>query len=88
MRRRPIVPAEPDIQGARRLLARNVHSLRKAAELTQLEASERGGLDIRLWQKVEYEDTNATLATLVRVATGLDVGIAELFKPCRSRSCT
>src|SRR5262245_60321082 len=43
-------------------------------------AAERAGLDPRQWQKVEDEETNATLETLARVAAALDTTIRELFK--------
>lgn len=83
MRRHPVTPAKPDVQGARRMLARNTHRLRSAIGMTQLEASERAGLDSRQWQRVEHEASNATLNTLARVAAALDTSIAELFAPPR-----
>jgi transcriptional regulator with XRE-family HTH domain len=48
--------------------------------------ADRAGLDIRHFQKVEHEDSNATLATLARIAAALDVGIAALFSAPRPRS--
>ncbi len=81
----PIAEVEPDIQGARRLLAENAQRLRRTLGLTQNMAAERAGLDPRQWQKVEYEETNATLETLARVAGALATTIRELFKPLRRR---
>ena len=80
-----IAEVEPDIQGARHLLAENTQRLRHTVGLTQAMAAERAGLDPRQWQKVEYEETNATLETLARVAAALDTTIRELFKPLRQR---
>ena len=81
----PITTVKPDIKGARRLLANNTRLFRRARGLTQAVAAERAGLDHRQWQKVEYEETNATLETLARVAAALDTTIRELFKPLRRR---
>ena len=78
-----IAEVEPDIQGARHLLAENAQRLRRTLGLTQAMAAERAGLAHRQWQKVEYEETNATLETLARVAAALDTTIRELFKPLR-----
>ncbi len=79
----PIAELEPDIQGARHLLAENAQRLRRTLGLTQNMAAERAGLDPRQWQRIEYEETNATLETLARVAAALDTSIRELFKPLR-----
>jgi transcriptional regulator with XRE-family HTH domain len=79
--RRPVARVTPDVVGAKRMLARNAYRLRKALGMTQFVASERAGIDIRAWQKVEYEDTNATITTIARVAAALDAPIAELFRP-------
>src|SRR6185295_6775928 len=81
----PPSEVKPDIKGARRLLANNTRLFRRARGLTQVVAAERAGLDHRQWQKVEYEETNATLETLARMAAALDTTIRELFKPLRRR---
>ncbi len=81
--RRPVARVAPDVAGAKRMLANNAYRLRKALGMTQLAASERAGIDIRVWQKVEYEDTNATITTIARVAAALGAPIAELFRPLR-----
>ena len=81
----PPPEVKPDITGARRLLANNTRLFRRARGLTQLAAAERAGLDSREWQKVEYEETNATLETLARVAAALSTTSRELFKTLRRR---
>src|SRR5262245_32086404 len=49
-----------DVPGIRRRLGANVRRLRLAAKLTQIEASERAGLDVRHCQRAETADTNPT----------------------------
>ena len=85
MRRRtpPPKPATIDVPAVRRTLARNVRRLRLRAGLTLDAASERAGLHLRSWQKVEYEETNTTVTTLARVAAALDVPVDELFSTDR-----
>ena len=70
---------ELDVPAIRRRLGDNMRRLRLAAELTQLQASERAGLELRHWQRVELADGNPTLTTIVRVAFGLGVDISVLF---------
>lgn len=67
------------------MLARNAHRLRRAQNMTQMVASERAGVDVREWQKVEYEETNATIVTIARVAAALNVPVRDLFAPLRAR---
>jgi len=63
----------------RRRLAANVRRLRLAASLTVKQAAGRVELHWRHWQKVEAEQSNATLATIIRMASALDVTPAELL---------
>ena len=65
----------------RRLLSYNTRRLRKAAGLTQPEAAKRAGISLRKWQKIEERQSNATLATLVKIAAAFEVTPAELFTP-------
>ena len=74
-----------DVPRIRRRLGANMRELRLAAKLTQLQASERAGLDIRHFQKIETAATNPTLTSIARVAFGLDVDISALFKLARPR---
>lgn len=62
-----------------RKLGARVRELRRERELTLEAASERGGLDLKHWQKIEVGGLNVTMATLVRVAKGLGVDVADLF---------
>jgi len=49
--------------------------------LTQEQVAERADVDVTHVQKVEAATVNLTIATLVRLATGLDVPIRDLFEP-------
>jgi transcriptional regulator with XRE-family HTH domain len=69
-----------DVAGIRRRLGANVRRIRLAAKLTQVQASERAGLELRHFQKIETADANPTLTSIVRVAFGLNVDISVLFK--------
>ena len=69
-----------DVPGIRRRLGANVRRLRLAAKLTQVQASERAGLDLRHFQKIETADANPGLTSIARVAFGLNVDISVLFK--------
>ena len=68
------------VPGIRRRLGANVHRLRLGAKLTQVQASERAGLDLRHFQRIETADTNRGLTSIARVAFGLNVDISVLFK--------
>ena len=63
----------------RRRLAANVRRFRLAVPLTIKQAAERVGMHWRHWQKIEAGQNNATLATIVRLATALNVTPAELL---------
>lgn len=63
-----------------RILAANVRSRRLELKLTASAAAELAGLNIRHWQKVEYEDVNLTLNTLVRVAVALQKTVRAILR--------
>jgi hypothetical protein len=63
----------------RRRLAANARRLRLDALLTIKQAAGRVGMHWRHWQKIEAGQNNATLATIVRVASALNVTPAELL---------
>ena len=65
--------------GLCRRLATNVRRLRGAGQLTVKQAAGRVGMHWRHWQKVEAGQNNATLATIVRMASALHVTPAELL---------
>lgn len=54
--------------------------LRHGVGLTLETASERAGLDLRHWQKVESGGMNITLATLVKLADALSVPPMQLLR--------
>lgn len=63
--------------------AENVRLTRDKKRLTQEQAAERAGLNVRSWQKVEgatAKDDGPTLRTIEMVATGLDVHPADLLR--------
>ncbi len=66
---------------AAKALGARVRELRRARSWTLEQAAERMALDLKHLQKVEAGNPplNVTLATLLRIADGLDVTIAELF---------
>jgi transcriptional regulator with XRE-family HTH domain len=64
----------------RRRLAINVRALRAKAGYTVKRASARAEMHWRHWQKIEAGDTNATIATVVKMADALDVDPKELLR--------
>jgi len=70
-------------------LTRNVRSIRLLLCLSQQEAAERLGRDLSLWQALESPDLQLsalTVATLVKVACVLRVGLSDLKREQRLRS--
>lgn len=59
-----------------------VRRLRKARRLTQAELAQTIDINPNLLGRIERGEQNATILTLARIATGLDVGLAELVSPC------
>lgn len=66
-------------------LGRRIRKLRLARRWTLEQAAEASDIDLKHWQKLEAGAINVTLVTLVRIAAGLDVPIAALFKPPTKR---
>src|SRR4051812_5176888 len=69
----PQKPARPELAEIQHILAVNVKRRRRALGLTLKAASARVQMHWRHWQKVEAEEVNATLDTLVRLADALEV---------------
>jgi transcriptional regulator with XRE-family HTH domain len=67
-------------------LARNLRRLRGARALTLDELAKRAGVSRSMLIQVEQKRVNPTLATLVRIAQALDVGLAELVELGSRRS--
>jgi transcriptional regulator with XRE-family HTH domain len=63
----------------REWLAKNVRARRRALGLSMSAASQRGGLNLRHWQKVEGQEVNPSLATLVKLGIALEVDPADLL---------
>ena len=61
-------------------LARNLRRLRAERGLTLDELARRAGVSRSMLIQVEQKRVNPTLATLVRLAQALDVGLAELVE--------
>jgi transcriptional regulator with XRE-family HTH domain len=71
------VTSPEDTAGA---LARNLRRLRADRGLTLDELARRAGISRSMLIQIEQQRVNPTLATLVRVAQALDVGLAELVE--------
>ena len=73
-----------------RYLAVNVARMRERAGLTQQQAADAMGLDVKHLQKLEYGQLNPSLRTLVHVASAFGVSVGRLLAtntmPIRKRS--
>lgn len=56
-----------------------VREARERAGLTQEEAASKAGIDYKRWQRIESGDVNATIRTLVRVASACRVDFWSLI---------
>jgi hypothetical protein len=72
-------PERAEVAEIQHILAVNVKRRRRALGLTVKAASERAQLHWRHWQKIEAEEVNATLDTLVRLAAGLKMNVYALL---------
>jgi len=64
----------------RRRLSINVRALRTKAGYTVKRVAARAEMHWRHWQKIEAGETNATLATVVKMADALDVDPNDLLR--------
>lgn len=71
------MPSPEDTAAA---LARNLRRLRAERALTLDELAKRAGVSRSMLIQIEQQRVNPTLATLVRLAQALDVGLAELVE--------
>jgi transcriptional regulator with XRE-family HTH domain len=76
------MPSPEDTAAA---LARNVRRLRAARGLTLDDLAKRAGVSRSMLIQIEQQRVNPTLATMVRLAQALDVGLAELVELGRQR---
>lgn len=60
-------------------LARNLKSMRRKNDWTQEVAAELCGLSPRFWGKIERGKASASVDTLEKITSGLNIGIDELF---------
>jgi transcriptional regulator with XRE-family HTH domain len=58
----------------------NLRRLRTVAELTQMELSNRSGLDMAEISRLERGKKDPRLSTIVRLATGLQLDPSELVR--------
>lgn len=68
----------------RRLLegvGHRIRELREAKKLTQAEFAELIDSQVKNFQKIEHGERNVTMKTLVKIASALDVTVAEFFVP-------
>ena len=60
-------------------LAQNMRMRRHALGLTMQAASDRGGLHLSCWQKLESQLENPSLATLAKLGLALEMDPADLL---------
>jgi transcriptional regulator with XRE-family HTH domain len=68
------------------IVADNVRSLRKAAELSQEELAHEAGLDRTYISQVERRQRNVTIVVLAKIAKALDVTPDRLLVSLRRKS--
>ena len=62
-----------------RVIGETVRNLRKEANLTLKQMARRTGLSVSLLSQIERAESSASVSSLFKVATALDVPITELF---------
>ena len=67
------------MRGALRQLGRQIGSRRRELGLSLEEAAGRAEIDPKHWAAIEHALTNATVASLVGIASALRVEIRDLF---------
>ena len=68
------------------LLGRRIKALRKSKGLTQEGLGEKCGVNYKFLGGIERGRENPSLSVLLRIATGLGVDVAELFKFCHEET--
>lgn len=69
---------EKDFYKFLRRLGRNMQKVRAEKKLTQEQMSERMGIDLKLYQRIEYGERPLSTRNLFRIARRLDVSIESL----------
>ena len=62
-----------------RVIGETVRNLRKEANLTLKQMARRTGLSVSLLSQIERAESSASVSSLFKVATALDVKITDLF---------
>ncbi len=60
-------------------IGRNIRELRKAKNLTLKQMSRRTNLSVSLLSQIERAESSASVSSLYKVATALDVKLTDLF---------
>lgn len=71
---------EIDIEVFVKSLGHCIKDLRTKQEMTQLDLAIKSEIDVRQIQRLERGHTSATLKTLLKITSGLNINITELFK--------
>ena len=74
------LPAGEACVNQRKLFAKRLHRLRKAANLSLDKAGEKGGLSGKYWGEVERSEKSPTLETVFKMAGALNVPIHALVQ--------
>lgn len=61
-------------------LGKRIRKLRKEQGMTQLDLATTSDIDVRQIQRLENGHTSATLKTLLKITSGLNINLIELFK--------
>ncbi|MCU0676420.1 MAG: response regulator [Myxococcota bacterium] len=62
-----------------RVIGETIRNLRKERDLTLKQMSRRTGLSVSLLSQIERAESSASISSLYKVATALDVRVSELF---------
>jgi transcriptional regulator with XRE-family HTH domain len=73
------VPAHLSVDHVLREIGRRLRTARAAADLTQAQAADRSGIDLKRWQRIEQGTVNATVQTLVRAANAVGTNFWSLL---------
>jgi transcriptional regulator with XRE-family HTH domain len=75
----PGVRDDPAIE----MVARNIRRLREERDMSQVELARRAGVDLRTVTRIEAVEREPGVSTLTRIARGLGVAPAELWRGVR-----
>jgi transcriptional regulator with XRE-family HTH domain len=84
-KRRPQADEPPTIVASVEALGRALREIRQTQRLTLREVGDRLGVSYQMVQKIEREDGNHTIATLLRYAEAVGYGVEIRFDPPRAK---